>query len=131
VNVEPRMPHRRPALLLVSGELVGPERAVCRARVHGDHPMTRGGAARSVLALELVAQAAAFLRDAAHEGGAPRLVGCRELVLHVAELREGEELVVTVERQGGGDDGSTFVGRVERPSGERVADARFVVRRTW
>lgn len=130
MNVQDRMPHRPPALLLESGELTGTDRAVCRARVHAEHPMTQHGAARSVLALELIAQAAAFLRDAAHEEGSPRLVGCRELVLHVGDLAEGEQLVVTVERKGGGDDGATFVGSVERPGGERVADARIVVRRT-
>jgi len=129
-RVRERVPHRAPALLLFEGAVRGPDSAVCRARVSADHPLVRDGAAQSVLALEIIAQACAFSRatGARVTAGNSRLVACRDLELFVPALCPGDELVVTVEREGGDDEAMIFSARVERATGAPVARGRLVVR---
>lgn len=97
------LPHRPPMLLVESILERAPGFVSCRCRVGRDTPLAAGDAITSLLALELAAQASAFMapspgppsgEDAAY------LVSIRRAAFHTAELPVGVPLRVEVRLTG-------------------------------
>jgi predicted hotdog family 3-hydroxylacyl-ACP dehydratase len=104
----------------------------CRAVVGHDCPLVSEGTARSVIALELIAQCAAVSAGLAAQARGERVVSAavvaaRSLRLHVGTLPVGAELVVETRHVGGGLDAAGFEGTVRSPDGTLLAEASLTV----
>jgi predicted hotdog family 3-hydroxylacyl-ACP dehydratase len=108
-----------------------PAKATCRLTVRPATAFVKDGAAPGVAMLEWLAQAvAACLGYEAYTSGVGvrvgMLIGVRSMELHAATVPVGAELLLTVERNRGNDDVSTFHGEA-RCGDELLAEARMTV----
>lgn len=116
------VPHR-PPMLLVERIVCCDDRSIrCAVEVRPGSPFTQGGRARSVVALEYMAQAAAAWAGwhARSRGEPPRpglLAHVRRMELATPALEVGRHLIVDVAHTGGEARFRTFEGTVRAADG--------------
>lgn len=114
-DIRTLIPHAGPSCLLHSVLRSGPEGTECQALLGHDHPYAEQGAAHSLLAIELFAQAAAVHRRLSlSEPGEPVIDGvlaAANVVLEEPRIKVDSWLLVRVVQD-------TALGRLLRFSGE-------------